>query len=152
DAKIIEGLNTLRGMRERGVQRMLIILGASGAGKSSFLRAGLWPRLGRDDRHFRPLPVIRPERGAISGPSGLAAAFESAFLEYRKANTKRTRADIRGILQRPSGLDLLLQELAQPRARTDELPPTVVIAIDQAEELFAADGRAEAMVLLARLA
>jgi hypothetical protein len=38
------------------------ILGASGSGKS--LRAGVLPRLARDDRQFLALPIIRPERQA----------------------------------------------------------------------------------------
>ena len=37
------------------------------AGKSSFRRAGLLPRLKRDDRNFLLLPVMRPERAPISG-------------------------------------------------------------------------------------
>jgi ABC-type lipoprotein export system ATPase subunit len=40
------------------------ILGASGSGKSSLLRAGALPRLARDDRQFLALPIIRPERQA----------------------------------------------------------------------------------------
>jgi ABC-type uncharacterized transport system fused permease/ATPase subunit len=45
-----------------GVDRMLVILGASGSGKSSFFRAGLWPRLKRDD-----------ELGCRCQPSGRSA-------------------------------------------------------------------------------
>ncbi len=51
EAQIVRGLDKLRGMARAGVNRMLVVLGASGAGKSSFVRAGLWPRLKRDDRH-----------------------------------------------------------------------------------------------------
>ena len=63
DAPIIEALDRLRGLRATTPPRLLVILGASGAGKSSFVRAGLLPRLKRDDRTFFPLPIIRP-----SGP------------------------------------------------------------------------------------
>jgi TIR domain len=70
DGPIVEALDRLRGLRETTPPRLLVILGASGAGKSSFLRAGLFPRLARDDWNFLPLPIIRPERAAISGDAG----------------------------------------------------------------------------------
>jgi WD40 repeat protein len=152
DAVIVRGLDALRGMRERGVERMLVILGASGAGKSSFLRAGLLPRLARDDRRFLPLPVIRPERAAISGAAGLAASLEAAFREHK---SPRTRAAIRKQLEEPGALNELLAELQaleRPGVTGDGPAPTVVLAIDQGEELFVTEARSEAELLLARLA
>lgn len=144
EAAIVRGLDALRGSRERGVERLFVILGASGAGKSSFLRAGLWPRLIRDDRHFLPLPVIRPERAVLSGATGLAASLEAAFRERKAA---RSRAVINQALQEPRGFDRLLTELqtlATSRIAPDASPPIVVISIDQGEELFSAEGAAEA--------
>jgi hypothetical protein len=69
----------LRGLRDAPPPRLLVILGASGAGKSSFMRAGLLPRLERDDLHFLPLPVIRPERAVLTGDTGLIACLEQAL-------------------------------------------------------------------------
>jgi TIR domain len=48
EAEIMAGLTKLRQMRKRRSPRLLVIVAASGAGKSSYLRAGLWPRLQRD--------------------------------------------------------------------------------------------------------
>ena len=48
DPQVLRGLDTLRGMRAIGVDGLLVVLGPSGVGKSSFLRAGLLPRLRRD--------------------------------------------------------------------------------------------------------
>src|SRR6516165_8600076 len=48
EADIMAGITKLRLLRKRRTSRLLIIQAASGAGKSSFLRAGLWPRLKRD--------------------------------------------------------------------------------------------------------
>ncbi len=152
EADMVRGLDSLRRLRERDVERMLVLLGASGAGKSSFLRAGLWPRLGRDDRRFLPLPVIRPERAVIAGPSGLAASLEAAFRRLKQA---RSRAGIRSVLAEPGGLDRLLaelQSLASHRLGPDAPPPTVVLGIDQAEEMLSAEGRAEAETFLSLLA
>jgi WD40 repeat protein len=151
-AEMVRGLDTLRRLRERDIERILILLGASGAGKSSFLRAGLWPRLKRDDRRFLPLPVIRPERAAITCPSGLAASLEAAFRELRQP---RSRADVRSALAEPGGLNRLLvelQSLAAHRLEPDASPPDVVLEVDQAEELLGAEGRAEAEVFLSLLA
>ena len=75
DAQILRGLDVLHGMRTSGLQSMFVILGPSGTGKSSFLRAGLLPRLRRDDRRFLPLPIVRPERAVLTGELGLAHAI-----------------------------------------------------------------------------
>ena len=151
EAPIVRGLDVLRRIREHKTESMCVILGASGAGKSSFLRAGLWPRLKRDDRHFLPLPIIRPERAVITGPAGLIVSLEQAF---RDRGATKTRAAIRGTLQQSEGLQTLLKELqalAQQSLGPEAEPPTVLISIDQGEELFSAEGREEVETFLTQL-
>ena len=155
DGPIIEALDRLRGLREVGPPRLLIILGASGAGKSSFLRAGLLPRLTRDDRHFLTLPIIRPERAAITGKNGLLNALEGVL---QAARIPIQRADLHGIVEgEPAKLRSLLKSLADkvmPSALDLDVrpkPPTLIISIDQGEELFLAEGQSEAKTLLALL-
>jgi len=155
DAPIIEALDRLRGLREARPPRLLVILGASGAGKSSFLRAGLLPRLKRDDRHYMPLPIIRPERAAISGETGFLSVLESAF---EAARIKVPRSDLRVAIQ--SGavkLKPLLQALADkatpaaPDADIKAKATALILSIDQAEELFVAEAQDEAGPFLALL-
>jgi formylglycine-generating enzyme required for sulfatase activity/tetratricopeptide (TPR) repeat protein len=155
DGLIVEALDDLRGLRETTPPRLLIILGASGAGKSSFLRAGLFPRLTRDDQKFLPLPVIRPERAAISGETGLLSSLEGAFAAAR---LKIARADLRSAIQAGAAeLRPLLQTLAQKAAPIaadggeTSKPPTLILSIDQGEELFLAEAQDEAKPFLALL-
>lgn len=155
DGPIVEVLDRLRGLRETTPPRLLVILGASGAGKSSFLRAGLFPRLKRDDRNFLPLPVIRPERAAISGETGLLAALEDAFAA---AKILIPRADLRAVVQAGAlKLKPLLQALAEkatPKALDADAKPkplALILSIDQAEELFLAEAQDEAQPFLALL-
>ena len=153
DAAIVRGLDRIRGLVERGVEKLLVVLGASGSGKSSFLRAGLWPRLARDDVIFLPLPVIRPETAVISGNAGLAVALAAAF---ERLGDQRPPGRIKEVLaQGADGFARLLGELSEvakrrfvgiDQARPD---PTIVLCIDQAEELFNADGAAEAATFIA---
>ena len=155
NAQIVRGLDEIRRLARTGVTRMLVILGASGSGKSSFLRAGLWPRLKRDDLAWLPLPVIRPERAAISGKYGLAQALQQIVSEprfadgVRKRGLPRSRADIQDFIENnDDGLAKLfaaLRDIAQSGASSDNAaPPTIIFALDQGEELFSEEGRDEA--------
>ncbi len=58
--EIAEVLEALRQMRAAADRRPLIILGASGSGKSSLLKAGIIPRLRREARTWLPLRAFRP--------------------------------------------------------------------------------------------
>jgi len=155
DAPIIEALDRLRGLRETTPPRLLVILGASGSGKSSFLRAGLLPRLKRDDRHFLPLPIIRPERAAINGENGLLSALEDAFKSVGIATTRaKLRAAVDGGASTLKPLLKALADKATPSALDTDpkpTPPTLILSIDQGEELFLAEGQDEAQVLFALL-
>jgi formylglycine-generating enzyme required for sulfatase activity len=171
DAPVVQALDKLRGLRESAPPRMLVILGASGAGKSSFMRAGLLPRLSRDDRHFRPLPVVRPERGVLLGESGLLRALEQAA---SAADVAIPRADLRAAIEGGAEkLRPLLRALAgqaefppadasedgteassaaRPPANGDaSIPPVLILPIDQGEELFRAEGLAEGRAFLTLL-
>jgi WD40 repeat protein len=152
DAPIFEALDQLRGLREDPPPRLLVILGASGAGKSSFLRAGLFARMTRYDRDFLPLPIIRPGRAAISGENGLLHALEAAR-HTAQINLPRTklRAAIDGGAEtlRPVLQDLVDAATPMPSdADAPAKPPTLVISVDQGEELFRAEGHDEAQRLL----
>jgi len=152
DDQIVEALDTLRGLREQAAPRLMVILGPSGVGKSSFLRAGVLPRLARDDRNFLPLPVVRPERAAITGESGLLHAVEAALAAH---DLWQSRASIRDALSGGAeGVRPLLGQLVDKvfvsmlADDSDAKRPVIVFAIDQAEELFLGEGAEEGQALL----
>ena len=158
DADLVRAREALLLLREQGGRRLFVILGASGAGKSSFLRAGLWPRLAREDRDFLVLPIIRPAEAPVSGATGLAQSLWGAF---KALGAERPLGDLLSKLERdPSEMPALLGDL-QARAATRlvgednaqiDRPPTVIIPIDQAEELYAAGSGPEAQQFLGHLA
>jgi WD40 repeat protein len=159
DAQIVRGLDDIRRLVRTGVARMLVIVGASGSGKSSFLRAGLWPRLKRDDQAWLPLPVIRPERAAISGKYGLAEALRQVMSKprfsegVRQRSLPRSRADIQDFIEkRDDGLLTLFSALRDITlgafSSTDAATLTIILALDQGEELFNEEGRDEAARLV----
>jgi TIR domain len=157
DAAIVRGTDDLRAMRISGLKSLFVVLGPSGSGKSSFLRAGLIPRLQRDDRHFRVLGIVRPERNALTGEHGLAAAIDIARqdLHLRGAPLGEIKT---ACLNDPNRLVELLSELRTAAAERladaghDGTAPSLVLPLDQAEELFTADAGPQAEQFLALIA
>jgi TIR domain len=151
DAKIVGAIDALRGLRRATPPRLWVILGASGAGKSSFLRAGLLPRLARDDSNFLVLPPIRPERAALFGDNGLLAAFTRTFSDRVVAELRTTikagAQDVRKLLAEWADAAFRRTLADADTAR----PPSIVISIDQAEELFRPEGKEEGVALLSLL-
>ena len=155
DLEILRGLDALRGLRDNPATRLFVILAASGTGKSSFLRAGLLPRLARDDRHFLPLSVVRPETAPISGDRGLAQALAQSMEQLGLSGSNP--GDLKARLSAGAGefASILssIQEAARVRfVSSDEQSsspaPTLVLPVDQAEELFNADAGPEARKFL----
>ncbi|MBD1543601.1 TIR domain-containing protein [Arthrobacter sp. IA7] len=150
DGQIVRGLDTLRAMRGAGVESMFVILGPSGAGKSSFLRAGLLPRLRRDDRQFVVLDIIRPERNPLTGDRGLACsihALRSSLGLRTPALGEIKRACIEEDIERLIGWLTEARQTAAGRLLglpSATPPPTLVLPLDQAEELFNTDAGPEA--------
>ena len=102
------------------------------------------PRLQRDDREFLVLGMVRPEHDALAGANGLAKAIDTAFRDRHltgpalgdiKAACLGSPAQLRDILLQLRDAahgQLLDRDPAAP-------PPTVVLPLDQAEELVTAE-------------
>ncbi len=60
DAAVQSTVETLNRLRRLGGARLLLLLGASGSGKSSLMRAGVLPRLARDRGNWCPASPMRP--------------------------------------------------------------------------------------------
>jgi WD40 repeat protein len=147
DAAISRGLDELRRLRAGARERVRVILGASGAGKSSFLRAGLIARLKREDHHFLVLPVIRPERAALPGTVGLEASLAQAIgAPVDLAAGPHALIEIFETL-RASAIQRLRRVTQAGSGIYQEKPPTIVVPIDQAEEIFNADNMEAARFL-----
>ncbi|MRH92380.1 TIR domain-containing protein [Nocardia sp. SYP-A9097] len=150
DPQILRGLDAIRGMRTTGVESLFVVLGPSGVGKSSFLRAGLLPRLRRDRANFIVGDIVRPERAPVTAERGLAHAVY--LFRIRAGLTTPALGDIKAAcLAGDIGkLTDWLRE-AQHAGADHGVAPTLILPIDQAEELFAADAGPEAAQCLSLL-
>ncbi|MHC9291254.1 TIR domain-containing protein [Mycobacterium sp. LTG2003] len=157
DAAIVRALDEIRGMRLTGVRSLFVVLGPSGAGKSSFLRAGLLPRLAREDRRFVLLGTVRPGRNALTGDTGLAAAIRSTRekLGLMQPSLGEIKAACLSDADRVGELLTEIQHAAADRLPVTDPdneksdPPTLILPLDQAEELFSADAGLQGAQLLA---
>jgi hypothetical protein len=141
DQEISAVLERMKSERGRS-KKALVLLGGSGTGKSSLLKAGALPRLRRerdvDGKPTHLVAVMRP------GEAPLRAALEA----LRALDPTLTLADLAAAEPRAawSLIDRLRMKAGAPRA-------ILVLAIDQVEETFAAppDERKPFLALLTAL-
>ena len=159
EAEIMSCLTRLRQMRKRHVPRLLVIVAASGAGKSSFLRAGLWPRLRRDP-DFAPLAILRPALGIMTGPDGAGRRIAPWFQRHGKrmvpgeinALLSKSGPEAEIVLATLFGEATRLAATVRRAGNAEARSPAPLIAIDQGEEMFAAENVAESQRFLELMA
>ena len=113
----------------------MLLLGASGSGKSSLARAGVIPRLRKQPAQWLPVPPFRPQLEPLDELAmSLAAAFQ-ALGRPRDWASIRAELDPAATQQPVDGR--VLVNLARDLALAAGQPEaTVLLTIDQAEELF----------------
>ncbi len=125
---------TLESLRRHGAlaPRLVLALGASGSGKSSLVRAGLLPRLRVDKAKWIIVPPLRP----LGDPFGeLAAALERG---WRRLTPDAETSVLDGLLSGnpTTRAQALISAVTALRRASDAAEATVLLTIDQAEELL----------------
>ncbi len=135
-------IETLTRMQRRGEPRLLVVIGSSGSGKSSLVRAGVLPRLGKDRSRWALVAPFRPGADPISE---LARSLFSAFPEGSgrpdwKAIRDRLRGESRAANPGEGSAALASSVLTE---YADDLTmllgrreASVLLVVDQTEELF----------------
>lgn len=146
ESEIREGLSLLNQIRNFGGPPLTLILGGSGSGKSSLMRAGLLPRLKRDPQWlvidpFRPLKApfdelaraLRQRFSQVMPPQqGLPTdvGYVQDQLRWQKKDTTQL-------------VEAFLQLIEELREKAKSRESTVLLMIDQCEELQALGGANE---------
>ena len=130
--RVIERLNA---RRAQGGAKLVAVLGASGSGKSSLLRAGVLPRLKRDKRNWIALSPFRPQLHPLEELAQAVAAGLELGADWRHWRDAFESEDF----------EHSLSDLARDlRAAYGANEAQILVTIDQAEELFGAAEKTEA--------
>jgi hypothetical protein len=148
--EIAQSLEEIRTVRTKGDLRPFVILGASGAGKSSLLKAGVIPRLRREAPAWLPLRAFRPGADPLLN---FAEALARTLADFGKveahgvirdrlfdtwSKAERTTGDLT-----PTGRATLEAALEAEGHRLRDAAgrgaATILISVDQAEEMARAE-------------
>ena len=149
--ELAETLEELRKMRAERDLRPFVILGASGAGKSSLLKAGIIPRLRREAPAWLPLRAFRPGVDPLLAFAELLARTlvdygkieaqghirDRLFTAWAQAEREESGLSPRGYAEIENVLEAEGQKL---RGAAGCENATILISIDQAEEVVRASG------------
>ncbi|GAA3779280.1 hypothetical protein GCM10022403_012420 [Streptomyces coacervatus] len=136
DAEVGKILAVLHPVVSYEAGRFVAVIGPSGSGKSSLVRAGVLPRLRSGPRRWEVLTPFRPGTGPTEA---LAGSLAQAFTAHGRP---RTADEVMSVLRRgPAGLVELATELG--RLGDGSRPGNVLVVVDQAEELLGRTGVSE---------
>ena len=124
DDDIMRAIERVNARRVHGGAKLIAILGGSGSGKSSLLKAGVLPRLARDKANFLVAPPFRP------GSDPLRGLLQS----LQTLDPNLTRADLEAVASPADALGLIDRLRGAGHA-------TLILALDQAEEAFTRLGK-----------
>jgi WD40 repeat protein len=130
--RLIERLNA---RRAQGGAKMVALLGASGSGKSSLMRAGLLPRLKRDKRNWIVLPPFRPQKHPLD------EIAQAIALALKPKSDWRNVRELLAAENLEQSLHNLAHDLRTAYATNDA---RIVVSIDQGEELFGTADKTDA--------
>jgi tetratricopeptide (TPR) repeat protein len=128
--------------RAQGGARALLVIGASGSGKSSLLRAGVLPQIARRRRDWLALPPIRPEKAPLEAVAKAIAQHLGKPEDWRSWHER---------LGRPDAADHI-EELLKDLRIGDARNATVLLPVDQFEEVFTVATAAERAAFIRLLA
>jgi WD40 repeat protein len=140
EQEITDLLGLLRECRAPSRTRLVVIQGASGTGKSSLLRAGVLPRLERDPDQWIIVPPVRPYSDPLASLAEALSATSGGSLPVPPIGDAQTSAWISWIRDSVSAL----------RVKAQHLDATVLLSIDQLEEVLAGGGRGDLFLLALR--
>ena len=120
-------IERLEARRAQGGAKLVALLGSSGSGKSSLLRAGVIPRLKRAGRNWVVTPAMRPRLHPIDALAVALAGASGPDTDWRKLKDSLLGPDP----------ERALADLANDlRVKAGAGEAEILIPIDQGEELF----------------
>lgn len=125
--RLIERLNA---HSAQGIEKLVVVLGASGSGKSSLVRAGLLPRLKSKPHDWIVLPPFRPRLNPIEVLAQAIAAALGTPTQWREWRTALEGDDLGRVFSD------LCHDLRAAHAQNEA---HILLTIDQGEELFGGD-------------
>jgi TPR repeat protein len=128
DLEIRQAAERLEARRVQGGKRLILVLGGSGTGKSSLLKAGIVPQLERDRAHWIVVPPFRPELEPLTNMAKALAEKAGRQDGWREWRDRLAGAEA----------GTFMAELADDLRIGDARSATALLSIDQFEETFTA--------------